>query len=115
MENREPEAAYLPEVLDVPARMRIIKMKKTARIFLLLLLCLSVSGCRTRTGMNETAGSDFSEDQTGIRPGLFSGFLPDDRTGPEEQEKNGETGGQTKENPDASRKEYDETRPAEVM
>ena len=87
------------------------------RAVLLLVLCLALSGCRVRTGNSTPTAQDRQDGETESFP--VSGSLPEDGTQTdgetEEQEKNGESGGQTKENPEASRREYDETRPAEIL
>ena len=92
-------------------------MKKTVSIALLLMLCLTVSGCRTRTGISRQTAPDDSNDRAGSFSAPVSGSLPGEETDskPEKQEKNDDSGEQTKENPEASRKEYDETRPAEIL
>lgn len=87
-----------------------MKIRKTALAALLLLLCLALSGCRTRTGLHK---------QTGLNREGAQGAPADSRTEAEErtdeQEKSKEPGSQTRENPEASRKEYDENRPAEIV
>ena len=88
-----------------------MRMKRIVRAALLLLLCLALSGCRTRTGTGGEADPERSVTLSGTLPG----GSPEPDTGADEQEKNGEPGGQTRENPEASRKEYDETRPAEIV
>ena len=90
---------------------------KTAALLLLLALCLLLSGCRIRltgtvpqdvpSGTAETAGTD--------RPGESRAEEPDREADAEPEENGGETTGKTKENPDASRKEYDENAPAEIV
>ena len=94
-----------------------MKMKKTAQIILLVILCLAVSGCRTRTGISGQTELDDRDDRTGETAASVSGSLSGDEAdnSTDEQEKNDESGEQTKENPDASRKEYDESRPAEIL
>ena len=94
-----------------------MKIKKAAQFALLLILCLAVSGCRTRTGISGQTGADESENPAGKSALSLSGVLPADETGDSgaEQEKNEASGEQTKENPEASRKEYDESRPAEII
>ena len=94
-----------------------MKIKKAVQFALLLILCLAVSGCRTRTGISGQTGADESENPAGKSALSLSGILPADETGDSgaEQEKNEASGEQTKENPEASRKEYDESRPAEII
>ena len=87
-----------------------MKIRKIALAALLLLLCLALSGCRTRTGLHGQTGLIREEEQDA---------RPDNRAEAEEredeQEKSKEPGSQTRENPEASRKEYDENRPAEIV
>ena len=93
-----------------------MKRKKAARLALLLVLCLAVSGCRTRTGIGGQTGPDGGEDRAEEPAVSLSGVLPaEEIEDSAEQEKNGEPGDQTRENPEASRKEYDESRPAELL
>lgn len=94
-----------------------MKRKKTVYIALLLMLCLTVSGCRTRTGISGQTGPNDLNDRAESFSAPGSGSLPDAETDSEtdEQEKNDDSGERTKENPEASRKEYDETRPAEIL
>ena len=94
-----------------------MKIKKAAQFALLLILCLAVSGCRTRTVISGQTGADESENPAGKSALSLSGVLPADETDDSgaEQEKNEASGEQTKENPEASRKEYDESRPAEIL
>ena len=81
-------------------------------LLLLLALCFTLSGCRTRiTGAPANSGreSETAEQALSSR----QGSMPED--GAEEQKINEESGGQTKENPEASRKEYDENAPVEIF
>ena len=91
-----------------------MKTGKTVRIILLLALCLALSGCRVRTG---AGGAGRPEGDAGIPAAAPSPGVPGEPEADsgDEQEKNGEPGGRTKENPEASRKEYDEDRPAEIV
>ena len=107
---------------------------------LLLILCLAVSGCRTRTGIPGQADPGETEVRTenvyasGSRPGEDpdSPDVPEDSleqdgsqaapdktgkadSGAEDPAGDGEPGGRTRENPEASRREYDESRPAEIL
>ena len=86
-----------------------MKMKRMIRAALLLALCLALSGCRTRTEVQAPAGGDRESGQAEQFIAAEAGAEAD------KQEKNGEAGEQTKENPESSRKEYDETRPAEIV
>ena len=87
-------------------------MRKQRRILLLLLVfCLLLSGCRTRTADRGSADPDPLNRKAEEAQTSLADSVPDGET----EENSGETGRQTRENPEASRKEYDETRPAEVM
>ena len=95
-----------------------MKKKKTALAVLLLALCLLLCGCRTRTNTGRQAGPEHEEGQAEGVSAPVSGSLPgggDGDSAAQEQEKNEEPGDQTRENPEASRKEYDEDRPAEIL
>jgi len=100
-------------------------MKSKAVLLMLWALCLLLllSGCRTRTG-----GSD----QGRILPDAAEGVTDDARQGESASQDSadaaalegdedidtgdgGEPGSQTRENPDAPRKEYDESAPAEII
>ena len=100
-------------------------MNRIRRVLLLLLvagLMPFLSACRVRTngggsgqfipaaaGNNAQAGG--AEDTAGT--GAVSGETQEG--GETDPQKNGETGTRTKENPDASRKEYDENAPVEIL
>ena len=94
-----------------------MKIRRGAGILLLAMLCMTLSGCRVRTGIDARRAETVREDRAA------SGELPPAGTGPEEEpdraEESGETGedagGRTKENPEASRKEYDENAPVEII
>ena len=93
-----------------------MKMKKLTMAALLLVLCLLLSGCRTRTRLSGPAmPDDAGEQASDSLAGSLPEDIPDGEKDPDKQEKNGESRGQTKENPEASRKEYDENRPAEIL
>ena len=94
-----------------------MKRKKTTYIVLLLMLCLTVSGCRTRTGISRQTGPDDPGGRAESLSAPVSVSLSGEETDsePEKQEKNDDSGEQTKENPEASRKEYDEQAPAEIL
>ena len=88
-----------------------MKLKKAllpAMLCLPLLLC----GCRTRTGGTQTLRPERAESQTGAEREGSPVFANADSSG---MENSGEPGGRTRENPDASRKEYDENAPAEIV
>ena len=90
-----------------------MKSKKVLFLALLLGTVWLLCGCRTRTkGGPEIILPDASEsrmDET-KQGESFSGEAVWTESG-----ENGENGGQTKENPEASRKEYDENAPAEIV
>ena len=91
-----------------------MKRKKTGLI-LLLSVCLLFSGCRTRTtGIGREERENATETADTVRPSQ-PGSVPDEENGGEEKEMDGETGERTQENPEASRKEYDENAPAEIV
>ena len=93
-----------------------MRIRKTGRLLLLLFMCLALSGCRTRT-TGGGSGAENGDDASG-RPqlsGSVFGSAADESGQPDEQEKNEDPGGRTKENPEASRKEYDENAPAEIV
>ena len=92
-----------------------MKRKKILRAALLLMLCLLLSGCRVRTNLNSPETANNPGDQAADASGIAAGSLPEGSAEGEEQEKNGESGDRTRENPEASRKEYDESRPAEIV
>lgn len=96
-----------------------MKKRIILRAALLLALCLLLSGCRMRTSLNSPAVPDSPGERAADSSGSTAGSLPEDgpesEGTPDEQEKNGDADGRTKENPEASRKEYDEDRPAEIL
>ena len=90
-----------------------MKSKRRMLLALLLSLCLLLGGCRTRTnGSSEILLPDAAEsreDETKQR----ENFSEDaDLT---EAGDSGEPGNQTRKNPEASRREYDENAPAEIV
>lgn len=88
-----------------------MKKRKAVCACLLLALCLLLSGCRIRTGTGGPAGEDRTEEPA---RGASAGPEKQSAEG-EREEKSDEPGGITKENPESSRKEYDETAPAELV
>jgi hypothetical protein len=92
-------------------------------LLLLWAVCLtfSFSACRTRTTGNDRGQADtaaFSGAGEAEEPGeIFSdaAYLAAVSENGENDGANGETGGRTRENPDAARKEYDEDAPAEIV
>lgn len=95
------------------------RIKKSALVFLLLVcLVFVLSGCRARTSGSgaEQAASNASsgiaaEDARGETVSDGSAFYD----APSAQGKDGNLSEQTQENPEAQRKEYDETAPAEIV
>ncbi len=89
-----------------------MKSKKRRLTLLLLSLCLLLCGCRTRTqGSQDMLLPEAAEgpaDEAGQGESL-SGEAEPAEAG------DGGSGSQTKENPEASRKEYDENAPAEIV
>ena len=96
-----------------------MRIRKIGCLFVLLLLCLALAGCRTRTGGSDAAPPDTEMEGAASAQPLEPGSLPDAESNAseftEEQEKNEVPGEQTQENPEASRKEYDENAPAEIV
>ncbi len=97
-------------------------MKSKRFLFLALMLCLALllCGCRARVGGGggEHAGPDASSGPVNeLRQGESTS--PAAAAGREEENvqdpNGGEANGRTKENPDSSRKEYDENAPAEIV
>ncbi len=90
-------------------------MKYKRALLLMLMLCLAwlLCGCRTRVqGGSEILLPDAAESQAdeGRQGEAISQQAPSMDNG-----NSGEPGSQTKENPEAARKEYDETAPAEIV
>ena len=90
-----------------------MKSRRMMLPVLLLSLCLLLCGCRTRTnGSSELLLPDAAESQADeTRPGER---ISEDADRIENGD-NGESSGRTRENPEASRKEYDENAPAEIV
>ena len=98
-----------------------LKLKKVLLLLLALCLALALSGCRRRTG------AGLQDPRAGASPGITEDARPGNQPSPESDhaaetdpdpsgDKNSdEPGGLTRENPDASRKEYDENAPAEIV
>ena len=96
-----------------------MKSKKIIGLLLLALLCLSLSACRVRTTgqqsqaesqREETAGSEHASDT-----GSSAEEASDQAADTDQDQKDEVSGARTKENPEASRKEYDENAPAEIL
>ena len=96
-----------------------MRVGKIIRIFLLLVLCSALSGCRTRITDRGNGDLEQQDERAGMSGKISAVILPDDGMNEDgitgEQKKNEESQGQTKENPEAPRKEYDENRPAEIL
>lgn len=84
------------------------------RVVLLLMLCAGLSGCRVRTGPDRPAAPEGDGQRTEETGAAFSESGPEDAD-PTAEETEGDSGNRTRENPEASRKEYDENRPAEIV
>ena len=100
---------------------RIGAAQKALILLLLLALALPLNGCRTRTGggapipaASPAADGWTDAEQPGDTPAdaAVSDALPE--IGETDDRNRIETGGRTQENPDSSRKEYDENAPVEV-
>ncbi len=93
-----------------------MKKKKLLCLFLLLVLCPVLAGCRMRTSVS---GSKESASAAPTQAPSLSVVHPGGEAEPaepgDEQKKNEETGGQTKENPESSRNEYDASAPALIV
>lgn len=96
-----------------------MKIQKSACLFLLLLACLVLTGCRTRTTGNGISGQTEDAEERTAASSALPGSLPDEAAdhfeNQEAQESGEEPGNRTRENPEASRKEYDEQAPAEIV
>ena len=94
-----------------------MRRKTTIFLILLLFLCPVLTGCRVRTtvsGQQDPAGGSSAAFHN-PEPGSFPDSEADPADSSDEQKKNEEAAGKTKENPDSSRKEYDENAPAEIV
>ena len=96
-----------------------MRIRRIGTLLLLLFLLLTLAGCRTRTTL---AGEDRKSREGENMPFIQapeSSSLPDEEgeenDRPEEQDGDGGVAGQTKENPEAARKEYDEQAPVEIV
>ena len=96
-----------------------MRKNKLIPLFLIVLCCLILSGCRIRTTGSGSAPGQSREEPGAPQQASGAGTLADGGPAqdekPGEQEKSGEAGERTKENPEASRKEYDENAPAEIV
>ncbi len=96
-----------------------MRIRKGAGILLLLLCCLTLSGCRVRTtGDTQDSESPWDEAIASADSSTAGSLREDtpDKTDETDRENSGDIpGGRTKENPEASRKEYDENAPAEIV
>ncbi len=90
-----------------------MKSKRQLLLVILSSLCLLLSGCRTRTnGSSQMLRPDAADHQADETQHGESISEEAERT---ETGASGESSSHTKENPEASRKEYDENAPAEIM
>lgn len=93
-----------------------MKKKKFLCLFLLLALCPILAGCRVRTSVGgKLESTPSSQTEAPSLPGARPGVEAKPTEPRDEQKKNEETGGQTKENPESSRNEYDESAPALIV
>ena len=85
------------------------------------LLVFTLSGCRQRTGGAggdvSAAGNAYAGGRTdgSSPPGVLPASSAEGDTGETDASDDGEAGGRTRENPEATRKEFDENAPAEVV
>ena len=95
--------------------------KRTLCLITALALCLGLSGCRTRTSGDMQGAHGGVQGEKGTAAGDASGGPLDGASpekadsGEEADESGDESGSKTKENPEASRKEYDESARAEIV
>ena len=93
-----------------------MRFKSRGRV-ILLLICLAViaTGCRVRTTGGGT--EDGSGSAGGTAQGTLSGtgYAGAEQDAGDRNEENAESGERTRENPGASRKEFDEDAPAEIL
>ena len=96
-----------------------MRIGKGGCLFILLFLCLLLTGCRTRTTGAGSVDSNTEMQETffvqSIESGPLSDMDPDESEPADGQEKTESPGDRTKENPEASRKEYDENGSAEIL
>ena len=92
---------------------------KIAGILLLLVCCLALSGCRVRTTGAARNPENTEEEAAASADSSVPGRQPEeapDQTEEADEENGGDIpGGKTKDHPEASRKEYDENAPAEIV
>lgn len=95
-----------------------MNIRKMVSLFLLMALCLMCAGCRSRTTGNGQRQTGEMSETAGLTDSSLSGSSlidSENDAGEHEDEESKEPGDQTRENPDASRKEYDENAPAEIV
>ena len=100
-------------------------MNRIRRVMLLVLvtgLMLFLSACRVRTNgggsdqyITAAAGNNAQAGDAGDAAGLDAVSGETQENGETDRQENGESGTRTRENPDASRKEYDENAPVEIV
>ena len=101
-----------------------MRIGKIGGLALAVLCCLAMAGCRSRTTGTGPAGQDArqegaytsrpSDDLSSEGESAPEGLITEENTA-EKPEPGEATENQTRENPDASRKEYDENAPAEIL
>lgn len=83
------------------------------------IFCLTLCACRSRTTLGGQAGSEYRSDRAERADASLSGETVDamaDESDPAAETDSGDAGGeQTRENPEADRREYDENAPAEIV
>ena len=99
-----------------------MKYRKVLLLLLTLCVSLALSGCRTRTGVSDpgkTAADSVTgltdESQSGESTAADSAYASAQEDQGSGDAEAGGASGRTRENPDASRKEYDENAPAEIV
>ena len=89
-----------------------MSIKRIGALLLLLLLCLTLSGCRARITNGETAVPPSARTEASLNSGAEEQGEPENQ---EETEQADMPGGTSRENPEAARKEFDERAPAEIL
>ena len=92
-------------------------MRKTkwSALLLIPLLCLALSGCRVRTSGTGSTDRPGEQENTASVQTALPGSLPEESADASESREEEAPGEQTRENPEASRREYDENAPAEIV
>ena len=96
-----------------------MKIGKKVYLLFLILVCLLLAGCRVRTTGSGPEDESTMNRNPASADSANSAALPDDtpehRNDVADKENDDSPGERTKENPDASRKEYDENAPVEIV